>query len=517
MASPITGSATFTVPDAPAIYLNCPVAAIEPAGQGQVAIDALFNTWLNSVTYGGGCSPQLSVSSYTIPDACGGSVTVTWILADLCDTLTCSSTFTVEQGASLGDFVWNDLNHNGIQDPGEPGIPGVTVTLSGPVYQMTITDANGYYLFDCLPAGMYDVIFDSPGSTYLPSPPNQGIDDAIDSDPIGGIVTGVVLSVGENNYTIDAGFYEQLAYCSLTQGGFGNSGGNYCGQGTYQLIDSLLMAHNGMILGLPANNNTFTIPSTGAHCVINILPGGSTKTALSGNYGCGNFGTLLNAQGRLKNALLAQTIVLQLNVWWRDNLGSVEFTSPTFFTVSSSACDYPYAVPGVDTTYYTIPSAVYSALGPNPTVQDILDLANNGLGGASVIPSLKDIHEAVDLINNAFDECRFIYFNNGPSIAIYSEPADFGLVNDEIEVSVYPNPFDKETEIHFKSSQDSQAVVEIYNILGVKIAELFNDEVEANKAYTVRYEPTNDVDSQVLICIIRTSNGKSEKRIVRLR
>ena len=28
--------------------------------------------------------------------------------------------------ATLGDFVWNDLNANGIQNPGEPGIPGVT-------------------------------------------------------------------------------------------------------------------------------------------------------------------------------------------------------------------------------------------------------------------------------------------------------------------------------------------------------------------------------------------------------
>lgn len=31
--------------------------------------------------------------------------------------------------ASIGDFVWNDLNNNGIQDEGEPGIDGVTVKL----------------------------------------------------------------------------------------------------------------------------------------------------------------------------------------------------------------------------------------------------------------------------------------------------------------------------------------------------------------------------------------------------
>ncbi|SDM68334.1 hypothetical protein SAMN05660860_03009, partial [Geoalkalibacter ferrihydriticus] len=32
-------------------------------------------------------------------------------------------------GGSIGDFVWNDLNQNGLQDAGEPGISGVTVNL----------------------------------------------------------------------------------------------------------------------------------------------------------------------------------------------------------------------------------------------------------------------------------------------------------------------------------------------------------------------------------------------------
>ena len=33
--------------------------------------------------------------------------------------------------ASLGDFVWNDGNGNGLQDPGESGIGGLLVTLTG--------------------------------------------------------------------------------------------------------------------------------------------------------------------------------------------------------------------------------------------------------------------------------------------------------------------------------------------------------------------------------------------------
>ncbi|MBK9151777.1 MAG: hypothetical protein IPM26_12630 [Saprospiraceae bacterium] len=47
--------------------------------------------------------------------------------------------------ATIGDFVWDDKNANGVQDAGEPGIPGLTVTLSGtagdgtPVNLTTVT------------------------------------------------------------------------------------------------------------------------------------------------------------------------------------------------------------------------------------------------------------------------------------------------------------------------------------------------------------------------------------------
>jgi len=52
---------------------------------------------------------------------------------------------------------------NGVQDPGEPGIPGVTIQLGGfdlngnPVSQSTVTDANGHYLFNSLAPGTYAV------------------------------------------------------------------------------------------------------------------------------------------------------------------------------------------------------------------------------------------------------------------------------------------------------------------------------------------------------------------------
>lgn len=115
--------------------------------------------------------------------------------------------FGLKGTASIGDFVWNDLNGNGIQDAGEPGISGATVTLTypgGSTATLT-TDVNGAYSFTGLAPGSYSVSFTTP-SGYIPSPANQGSDDSKDSDPVSGVVSGIVLTAGQNNTTIDAGF-----------------------------------------------------------------------------------------------------------------------------------------------------------------------------------------------------------------------------------------------------------------------------------------------------------------------
>ncbi len=87
--------------------------------------------------------------------------------------------------SELGDLVWNDLNANGIQDAGEPGISGVTVNLykcgvTDPI-TTTTTNANGNYMFVGLAPGDYQVGFVLP-SGYVFSPMDQGGDDEKDSD-----------------------------------------------------------------------------------------------------------------------------------------------------------------------------------------------------------------------------------------------------------------------------------------------------------------------------------------------
>ena len=60
--------------------------------------------------------------------------------------------------ASLGGFVYVDLDNDGNFDPGEPPIPGVTITLMdsmGNTVDTMLTDDDGEYLFEDLVPGTY--------------------------------------------------------------------------------------------------------------------------------------------------------------------------------------------------------------------------------------------------------------------------------------------------------------------------------------------------------------------------
>jgi SdrD B-like domain len=111
---------------------------------------------------------------------------------------------------SIGDFVWNDYNGNGLQDAGEPGIANATVTLTYPngVTLNTTTNINGGYLFGNLAPGTYSVAFTTP-SGFAATTSNAG-DDTKDSDPVGGTASGIVLTAGQSNTTIDAGYVSSL-------------------------------------------------------------------------------------------------------------------------------------------------------------------------------------------------------------------------------------------------------------------------------------------------------------------
>lgn len=93
---------------------------------------------------------------------------------------------TLVEPLAVGDRVWRDDNGNGIQDPGEPGLPGVVVRLFDAAFRPAaeaLTDTQGRYRFSGLTYGEnYFVKFYLPSSDFAFSPRDQGSDDTLDSD-----------------------------------------------------------------------------------------------------------------------------------------------------------------------------------------------------------------------------------------------------------------------------------------------------------------------------------------------
>jgi subtilisin-like proprotein convertase family protein len=109
----------------------------------------------------------------------------------------------------IGDKVFEDLNGNGIQDSGEPGVDGVTVQLldtSNAVVQTTTTATGGLYSFANVADGTYSVKFITPvGTNYTFTSQDVGGNDALDSDVNASGQTAQFAVAGSNITNIDAG------------------------------------------------------------------------------------------------------------------------------------------------------------------------------------------------------------------------------------------------------------------------------------------------------------------------
>lgn len=109
--------------------------------------------------------------------------------------------------AALGNRVWLDENSNGRQDPGEPGIPNVTLNLTNAagVTTTTVTDARGGYLFPDLPPGTYTVTLNS---ATLPAGVTQTANPTLPLADFGNQTLPYVVTLGggAENLTADFGF-----------------------------------------------------------------------------------------------------------------------------------------------------------------------------------------------------------------------------------------------------------------------------------------------------------------------
>jgi hypothetical protein len=126
----------------------------------------------------GACDQAITPTSHAVPLQANDPA---WYDADF--------GFRLTPALSLGDLVWFDTDHDGIQEAGEPGLQGTRVELfanagcQGSPAAADTTDGAGLYGFAGLSPGTYCLSFRDgiPAGMYI-SAPHNGSDDTVDSD-----------------------------------------------------------------------------------------------------------------------------------------------------------------------------------------------------------------------------------------------------------------------------------------------------------------------------------------------
>ena len=191
--------------------------------------------------------------------------------------------------ASIGDFVWEDLNGNGRQDIGEPGINDVQVELRGAgadaffgtlddiflvlttANHPTLSGVTGYYRFEDLVPGLYYVRVDLPPG-YAPTYPNA-TEDSLDSDlSVFSIRTPVLIVVdGAQHLDLDLGL-SQRAVVGNRVWIDDNLDGRQDG-GEFGLAGVTVIISDTLLTGTPTFSDTTTTDIGGNYMFTNIPEG----------------------------------------------------------------------------------------------------------------------------------------------------------------------------------------------------------------------------------------------------
>lgn len=121
-----------------------------------------------------------------------------------------------ENAAILGNLVWEDMNGDGVQNLGEPGIGKVIVKLFDDnhiLQDIKMTNQKGFFQFKNLRAGDYMVEFEKPDGYEFTF---SSLDDSVNSDSDVtwhknqsiAITETIHLAAGQKNLSVDAGMFK---------------------------------------------------------------------------------------------------------------------------------------------------------------------------------------------------------------------------------------------------------------------------------------------------------------------
>jgi Ca2+-binding RTX toxin-like protein/protocatechuate 3,4-dioxygenase beta subunit len=173
--------------------------------------------------------------------------------------------------ASIGDRVWHDLDADGVQDAGEPGLANVRVQLIGAdgvtVLATDFTDAQGIYGFDGLAPDTYSIRVQRL-SGYEFSQRDRGGNDALDSDvSTQGLVAPTFLFSGDARTDVDAGQFQRVTIGDRVWFDSNANGRQDDGEPGARGVTVRLLDANGNVIA------TTVTDANGAYAFRNQMPG----------------------------------------------------------------------------------------------------------------------------------------------------------------------------------------------------------------------------------------------------
>ena len=302
--------------------------------------------------------------------------------------------------------------------------------------------------------------------------------------------------------------------CTLTQGYYGSSNGKSCDEDSlYRNAVSIikkLLTPSPIVIGSGARTLTITVADSAR--LNAVMPGGGTPFSFShtGNITLqsSQFSLYKTSRGRINNILLSQTIALALNVRIKPDLAPFVLENGYIHTQRLRTCqnaDLPSLVTCEEDSmairaWLMIPSVVnYLQANSGGTVADLLALANEVLGrtkvpgqagaGGTVVPSLANIVAQVDIINNAFDQCR-IFLGFLPTLnlctssslrAAQQEEAQASVVIKTLEVKVFPNPFGTTLNFNIQTPEKTKVKIELFDLQGKLLTQEYIGEFQSQE------------------------------------
>ena len=302
--------------------------------------------------------------------------------------------------------------------------------------------------------------------------------------------------------------------CTLTQGYYGSTNGNSCDEDSlYRNAVSIikkLLTPSPIVIGSGARTLTITVADSAR--LNAVMPGGGTPFSFShtGNITLqsSRFSLYKTSRGKINNILLSQTIALALNVRIKPDLAPFVLENGYIHTQRLRTCqnaDLPSLVTCEEDSmairaWLMIPSVVnYLLANSGGTVADLLALANEVLGrtkvpgqagaGGTVVPSLANIVAQVDIINNAFDQCR-IFLGFFPTLnlctssslrAAQQEEAQVSVVIKTLEVKVFPNPFGTTLNFNIQTPEKTKVTIELFDLQGKLLTQEYIGEFQSQE------------------------------------